>query len=205
MEMSNYDITREQAKKIFLQYDQKEIIRKWKLSYDASYLYVKFVNREYRINRETGTIEWSKNGFADAIEADFNVTLTIFDILCCSKEGCHATGQYDILKNLKGTGCGGDPGRDIYDPYKKIFDKKSDLLSMACTELVGEPFAVGDVAYIIPVFGDLKMLFQFWESDDEFEAEMKLKWDTNVLSYMRFETVYYAMGHVLQRLKEIMN
>ena len=49
------------------------------------------------------------------------------------------------------------------------------------------------------------MLFQFWESDDEFEAEMKLKWDTNVLSYMRFETVYYAMGHVLQRLKEIMN
>ena len=100
MEMSNYDITREQAKKIFLQYDQKAIIRKWKLSYDASYLYVKFVNRDYRINRETGTIEWSKDDFTSTIEADFNVTLTIFDILCCSKEGCHATGQYDILKNL---------------------------------------------------------------------------------------------------------
>ena len=74
MEMSNYDITREQAKKIFLQYDQKEIIRKWKLSYDASYLYVKFVNRDYRIDREIGTIEWSKDDFTSTIEADFNVT-----------------------------------------------------------------------------------------------------------------------------------
>lgn len=202
MGMSNYDIAREQAKKIFLQYDQKTIIRKWKLSYDGSYLYVKFVNRDYRINRETGTVEWSEDDFKTAIEADFNVTLTIFDLLCYSKEGCSVSGQYDIVKNLKGTGYGSDPGSDIYLPYKKQFDHNLEQLAASCERLGGEKHVVGDVSYVISVFGDLKVLFQFWESDEEFDAEMKLKWDTNVLSYMRFETVYYAMGHILQRLAE---
>lgn len=202
MGISNYDIAREQAKKIFLQYNQENLIRKWKLDHDSNYLYVKFVNRDYRINCETGTVEWSKDDFNTAMEADFNVTLTIFDLLCYSKERCFVTGQYDNVKNLKGTGYGSDPGSDIYLPYKKKFDHKLEQLAEACEMLQGEKYMVGDVSYIISVFGDLKVLFQFWESDDEFEAEMKLKWDTNVLSYMRFETVYYAMGHILQRLAE---
>ncbi len=202
MGISNYDIAREQAKKIFLRYDQDSIIRKWKLHHDMNYLYVQFVNRNYRINRETGTVEWSKDDFKTAIEADFNVTLTVFDLLCYSKEGCFASGQYDIVKNLKGTGYGSDPGSDIYLPYKMKFDHKLEQLAEACEMLYGEKHAIGDVSYIISVFEDLKVLFQFWESDDEFQAEMKLKWDINVLSYMRFETVYYAMGHILHRLAE---
>lgn len=202
MKMSNYEIAREQAKKIFLTYDQEHVIKKWRLPYDDHYLYVTFIDRYYRISRQTGTVQWSLDDFVTAIEADFNVTLTIFDLMCYSKEDCYASGQYDIVKNLKGTGYTSDPGGDIYRSYKKVFDLNRDKLPLACEKLGGEFWRVGDVAYIIPIFADLRMLFQFWASDDEFDAEIKMKWDTNVLSYMHFETVYYAMGHVLERIKE---
>lgn len=202
MKVCNYEIAREQAKKLFLTYDQERVIKKWRLPYDDHYLYVTFIDRYYRISRQTGTVQWSVDDFVTSIEADFNVTLTIFDLLCCSKEGCYASGQYDIVKNLKGTGYTSDPGGDIYRSYKKEFDLNRDKLPLACEKLGGEFCRIGDVAYIIPIFADLRMLFQFWASDDEFDAEIKMKWDTNVLSYMHFETVYYAMGHVLERIKE---
>ena len=204
MERSNYDIARDQAKKIFLQYDQKKMIRKWKLSHDESYLYVKFVGREYGIDRQNGTILWTQDD-GTVQEADFNVTLTIFDILCCAREDCFAAGQYDLVKNLKGTGYGGDPGSDLYVSYRALFDQKQEELKTACRALGGEPFPVGDAAFIIPIFDDLKMLFQFWAADEEFDAEIKLKWDIHVLRYMRFETVYYAMGHVLERIAELIS
>lgn len=204
MKVSNYDIARDSAKLLFLKYDQKKIIRKFALDYDAGYLYVDFVNRRYRINRETGTVEWSEDAYQTVQEADFNVTMTIFDILCYSKDGCQASGRYDGVKNLKGTGYTGDPGSSIYHSSLHKFDHQMAALSSACEKLGGEAYVVGDVAYIIPIFHDLKMVFQFWESDEEFEAQMKMKWDENVLDYMHFETVHYAMGHVLKRLEELL-
>ena len=39
-------------------------------------------------------VEWSENNFSKSIEADNNVSMTIYDILCYSKEDCSLSGNY---------------------------------------------------------------------------------------------------------------
>ena len=62
----------------------------------------------------------------------------------------------------------------------------------------------GDVAYQIPVFDFLPVIFQFWNSDEDFAASLQLLVDKNILDYMHYETVWFAMSHLLSRIKEEM-
>ena len=48
----------------------------------------------------------------------------------------------------------------------------------------------------------LPLVFQFWESDEEFPPVLKFMWDENVLDYLRFETLYYVMGDFLDALDQ---
>ena len=81
---TNYEITRNQMRGEFVKYDQENMIRKFSLRNDASYIYINFMSREYRIDRKTGVVEWSENDFSTSVEADFNESMTIYDILCYS-------------------------------------------------------------------------------------------------------------------------
>ena len=38
-------------------------------------------------------------------------------------------------------------------------------------------------------------------ADDEFDAQLQLLWDTGVLSYMHYETVWYAAGILMKQLR----
>ena len=58
---TNYDKTREDAEQRFLAYDQEKMIRKFQLEADEAFLYLRFVGRDYRINRKNGKIEWNRN------------------------------------------------------------------------------------------------------------------------------------------------
>ena len=64
---SNYDITRDRLERDFLQYDQAAMLRRVPLLHDADYLYLTFLRREYRIDRKTGRVEWSDDGFRPQI------------------------------------------------------------------------------------------------------------------------------------------
>ena len=48
--------TREDAEQRFLAYDQEKMIRKFQLEADEAFLYLRFVGRDYRINRKNGKI-----------------------------------------------------------------------------------------------------------------------------------------------------
>ena len=48
------------------------------------------------------------------------------------------------------------------------------------------------------------MILRFWESDDEFPASLQILVDKNILDFMHYETLMFAMSHVLRRLKEEM-
>ena len=52
---------REDAEQRFLAYDQEKMIRKFQLEADEAFLYLRFVGRDYRINRKNGKIEWNRN------------------------------------------------------------------------------------------------------------------------------------------------
>lgn len=205
MAQSNYEITKKKAQGEFLEYDQEHIIRKFQLEHDDDYLYIRFAGRDYRIDRRTGKVEWSEDGFGSAAEAGYDETLSIFDILCYSKDGCCLSGRFGKINSVKGTTRRASaPGNELFHPSAQYFDHRMGALCLACERLGGIREKVGDVSYRIPVFDFLPVILQFWESDEEFPASLQLMWDENILDYMHFETTFYVASHLLCRLRELM-
>lgn len=210
---SNYEIAKVQAQKMFLNYDQEKVIKKLNLLHDESYIYFSFVSKQYRISRKTGEIVWSDDDFVSCHEADFNEVLTIFDIICYSKEDAHIRGIFVNMKSLSSIQGSSSAlvGGGLFQKYSECFDHKEEALCVACERLNGVKAMKGDVAYILPLFEIAKvnsdctkevmsMKIQFWNSDDEFPASLELFLDKNILEYMRYETVWYAVSHVLEQI-----
>lgn len=205
MKKNNYETMRDQTRPYFLTFDQEELIRKLDLKHDEDYLYLRFCSRPYRIGRKTGIVEWSEDGFQTTAEGDFSEAMTIYDILCYSKKDRSLSGEYAPSSSLKGivyTGmnAGTGMGRNETAEY---FNTHVDRLEQACIALGGIPEGKGDLAYRIPLFDFLPVRFSFWQADEDFPPEVRLLWDTNVLQYMHFETLFYAAGHLLKRLEEL--
>jgi len=203
MRQSNYEIMRDQMQTEFLKYDQMHMIRKFHLEYDQQYLYLMFVQRKYRINRNSGKVEWSEDEFIHTEVADYNEAMSIFDVLCYSKDNCHLSGRYSKINNLKGTVQSANPGRGLYIHYEKFFDHKLDLMSRACEQLGGVKMGKGNVSYLLDTFDFLPMMIQFWESDEEFPANLQILWDENIMDYVHFETSFFIAFHVLRRICEL--
>ncbi len=179
--ISNYEIMKKQMSGEFVKYDQEKMIRKFSLPADGDFIYIRFVGRDYRIDRKTGAVEWSEDGFATAAEADYNEAMTIYDVLCYSREDC----------------------RLAYE-WVDLFAGKTEQLEAACAKLGEKTEFKGDVAAKIHVFGFLPIILQFWDADEEFSAVLKFMVDENMIGFMHYETIHFMLGHVLRRLKECM-
>ncbi len=204
MSRSNYDITRDSTRQLFLGYDQEAMIRKFSLAHDGQYLYLPFVGRDYRVGRRTGVVEWSGDGFRTAHEAGFNEALSICDALCCSKTDCRLSGRFCTVNQLKGTVQSSQVGDGMFQPVAGRFDGRADQLKRACAALGGVPEGRGDAAFRLYPFSFLPVLLQFWASDEDFPASLTLLWDENTLDFIHYETTYYVAGHLFQRLLELM-
>ena len=201
--VSNYEITKRRVQGEFLKYDQEKMIRKFDLEAEENYLYIHFIGHLYRICRKTGYLEWSEDGFATCIEGDFNEALTIYDLLCDSKDDCKASGDYINLQSLSVLQSSSKKlGEGLFEGKEKLFDHKEELLCKICEKLGGIKAGKGDVAYEIPLFEFVSCRIQFWNSDEEFEAQLQVFLDKNILDFIRYETVWYAVGHLLKRLTE---
>ena len=201
--ISNYEITKRRVQGDFLKYDQEKMIRKFNLQSDENYLYIKFIGHLYRIDRKTGYLEWSENGFVTCEEGDFNETLTIYDLLCDSKANSQASGDYVNLKSLSALQASSKKlGDGLFDGKDKIFDHQNEALCRACENLGGSKAGKGDVAYEIPLFDFLACRIQFWNSDEDFDAQLQVFMDKQILQFMRYETVWYAQSHLMKRLTE---
>lgn len=103
MARSNSEIMRDQMRGEFVKYDQRKMMEKFHLTYNESDLYIDFVGRPNRVGRRSGVVEWPEDGFATAHEADYNASMTIYDVLCDSKEDCRLSGKYCPVHMLRGT------------------------------------------------------------------------------------------------------
>ena len=202
---SNYEITQRRMESAFVGYDQDAMIRKFQLRHDTQYLYLRFLRRDYRIDRFSGAVEWSDDGFTTANAAGFNEAMTFYDLLCNAKENCRIAGSFVNMKSLSAImGSSDTVGSGFYDRTAQLFDNRDEALSRACRLLGGVETGRGDVAYQIPLFDFLPVVFQFWNSDEEFPATIELFWDKNILDFMHYETVWYAASHLLERIREEM-
>ena len=197
---SNYDATRDRVESEFLKYNQDEMIAKFCLSHDLSYLYIPFLARDYRVDRKTGRVE----RLPEAAHAGFNETMTIFDVLCCSKPDCRLSGEFVRVNDLDGITKTAYLGGNLFNGSAKAFTHRTGALRTACERLGGEAMPIGDVSYRIPMFRFFPVTLQFWDADEEFDAVLKIMWDRRTLDFMRYETTWYAADHLLSRLRELM-
>ncbi len=200
--MSNYETTKRRMQAAFLQYDQTAMIRRFRLRHDGSYLYLNSLARAYRINRRSGLVEWSGDGFAVAEEAGFNETMTFYDLLCNARPDAKLAGEFINMSQLTRLQSGSHaPGSMLGGTQ---FDHRDAELARACEALGGAKTTKGDVAYLLPLLDCLPVVLRFWSSDEEFPASLQLSWDRNTLDFLHYETVCYAAGHLIHRLREEM-
>lgn len=203
--MSNYEKMKRQMQKEFVKYDQQKMIEKFRLSSDAEYLYIDFLGHTYRVDRNNGEVAWSDDDFAHENEADYNEAMTIYDVLCYSKEDCKLSGEFVNMQSLSSIQGGSLPvGNGFFQEAESIFDQENERLAKACERLNGTKKEKGDVAYQIPMFDFLPVIVQFWNSDEDFPASLQLFADKNILDYMHYETLWFAVSHLISRLKEEM-
>ena len=201
---SNYEIMRNQMRGEFVKYNQQKMIEKFSLRNDEGSIYIDFMRREYRIHRKTGMVEWSEDRFSTSTEADYNESMTIYDILCYSKDDCSLSGNYCPVNMLKGTVKSSGVGSNMFQKAADGFSGKRKELETVC-DIFGEKLELkGDVAAKLYPFTFLPVIIQYWEADEEFPANLKFMFDENILDYMHFETIFFMMGHIVKRIQEMM-
>ena len=200
--VDNYRIQAQQAKKRFLSYDQQKLIEKLKLKYDAEFLYVKMLCKLYRLNRTSGDLEsWDGTDWQDS--NTFGEVLTLLDLVCDSREGRYLSCRW---KNMQSFGLMFHQNllEKDRDPWADRFQQDPEGLRKACLALGGQPLPQGDVAYAIELFDGLCIALQFWEGDEEFPPRLRFLWDENALMYIKYETMYYAVNLLMDRIKALM-
>lgn len=194
--MDNYTVARDRAEGYFLGFDQQELITRWRLPHDEKRLYVRFLGREYAVDRTSGQIDrlW------DGTRAGFSETLSIFDLLCHSGQDKQCSGKLAPVNSLRGAPKSGGVGTDFYGKAARHFDQAFSAFVQACRTLGGTEAAMGDVGFTFPVFDVLTVTLKFYRSDEEFPASITLLWDENLLQYIHYETVFYIAGFLLDTI-----
>ena len=199
---NNYLIQAQQAKERFLTYDQEGLIAKLGLAFDDDYLYVPMLGQRYRLARKNGDLERQVGeSWADA--NSFGEVMTLLDLVCDSREGRFLAGRW---KNMSAFGLMFHQNllEGVRDPWAERFEQDPEGFRRACTALKGWALDIGDIAYAIEVFDGLELVLQLWFGDEEFPASLRFLWDENALMYIKYETMYYAKGLLLERIGELM-
>lgn len=196
---NNYALAAENAKKIFLSYDQPALIQKLALSFDDTYLYTSFLGAPYRIERLTGNLERRKNG-AWVDGNSFDEVLSIFDLLCDSKDTRHPS---HVFQSMASFGLQFHQNlTESRDPLAEFAQKSPSAFRARLLALGGRETKGADLAFVLPVFDTLDMAVHFWFGDEEFAPSLRILWDANALQYIRYETMYYVIDCLRARLEE---
>jgi len=204
--VSNYDLQVDIARRIFLEYDQELLIRKFSLDADEWHIYLNYLNTPCRINRKDGRIEeYLQKQWKEC--RNYSTVMTIYDLLCYHQGKIAPTlvGQWCAVGMFVVTGV---TQTDTFTKkYAALFDGHTEELKAACEKLGGvlQPRMAGaDVTCLIPVTAFFPVLLQFWEGDEEFPPKLMLLWDRNTDKFLHFETTFYLQGDLLERLTNYM-
>lgn len=198
----NYQIQAQQAKRYFLGYDQSALIRKLDLQADGQYLYVSLLSRLHRISRENGDIQKLEGTLW--VDADSHAeVMTLLDLVCDSREDRHISGRWKQMQAF-GLMFHQNLLEDGVDAFAQMLGNDPQGAMRVCKALGGVPMKGGDISYALELFDGLRVWLQFWAGDEEFPARVRWLWDENALMYLKYETMYFAVGLLRQRIRELM-
>ncbi|MBR2529156.1 MAG: DUF3786 domain-containing protein [Blautia sp.] len=193
----NYEKMSVAASERFLTFDQEEIFARWPLLHNEESIFIRFVGKDYRIDRRSGRI-YEGDRMASHAEV-----LSILDMICLSQKPPNATGEWVTLTQLTNAAGVGPADTKLLGQVLSPFDGRTKALDEACRRLGGQPMKVGDVSWLIPAFDHFPVWFRYWEGDDEFPASISFLWDKSTPQHLHYETTWYVMQHILRRLIEI--
>lgn len=194
----NYAIQAQSAKDRFLTYDQNKIIEKFRLKADENYLYPVMLSSPYRLCRKTGNLE-RLEGETWVDGNSFGEVMTLLDMLCDAKDSRFLSGRYKQQQHF-GLLFHQNFSQDSKNPLALAFDRDEAALRQACEQMGAKDFPGGDYGCMIELFDGLSIGLLFWHGDEEFAPRLRWFWDENALQWIRYETMYYAVGLLQQRL-----
>ena len=198
----NYKTQAQQAMQYFLSYDQDELIRKLGCPADGQYLYVKLLDRLHRICRTTGRIQ--KQAGTEWMSADSHAeVMTLLDLVCDSREDRHISGRWKQMQAF-GLMFHQNLLEEGEDPFARMLGEDPHGAAEVCRALGGVEMECGDISFAIELFDGMRIWLQFWDGDEEFPARVRWLWDENALMYLKYETMYFAVGLLRQRIREMM-
>lgn len=203
---SNYDLQVDIGRRIFMEYDQELLIRKFALEADERWIYLTYLNTPCRISRTDGQVDEFQNGVWMECRS-YNTVMTLYDLLCYHR-GEHAPtllqtwctiGSF-VVTGVQDTGT-------FTKKYAALYEGRTNALREACLKLGGtvEPRMAGaDLTCRLPVTAFFPVLLQFWDGDDEFPPKLLLLWDRNADRFLHFETTFFLQGDLFERLTKAM-
>ncbi len=200
--MNNYEQAQELARLHFLRYDHRKLVHRCGVQDDGVYLTFPFLGAQTRVEKATGCITFSCDGFLTQWEADFSEALSVYDWLCDQKPGAKASGEYCPVSRLSGVYVSGGGLPITGGKLSGQIDREPDKFQTACVALGAKPQPLGDIGYTLDIFPELPMALKFYHSDEDFPASLTLLWDTHMLDFVRYETVYYIAGVLLRRVRQ---
>lgn len=130
----------------------------------------------------------------------------LYITLCYSKDGCHLANEFVNINSLSTIRTGNlSQNSGFFQSTADSFHGKSLELHNACIALSGKELDKGDVAFELKLFSFLPIIIRFWEADDEFPTSLQILVDRNILDYMHYETLMFALTHLFHRIKEMQN
>ncbi len=195
--MDNYAIMTADAARRFCTYDFEALAVKNGVSRISDRLEFCFLGDLTQVDRHTGAVTFPQLGR----NADFCEALTVYDWLCDSKPNARAAWEFCPVTSLPGVLVSGSGLTLNGNRLASSIDGDPDLFCQVCEAMGGEAVSMGDMGYQFIALPGLPVRVKFYHSDEEFPASMTLLWDKNILQFIRYETVYYLAGCLLDRLE----
>ena len=133
----------------------------------------------------------------------FEEVLTLLDLVCDSREDRTLAGRWKSMGTF-GLQFHQNLLEERRNPTADRIQANPEAFQMACRGMGGRTIPGCDVGYSVEVFDGLEIGIQFWFGDEEFYPRLRYLWDENALQYIRYETMYYAVGLLMQRIRERM-
>lgn len=198
----NYSSQAQAAMTYFLQYDHEKLIRKLKLSHNSEFLFTDMLGKAYRINRSTGRIQRLDDLWRDV--HSYNEIMTLLDLVCDSREDRFLTLRWQSMESF-GLMFHRNLLENKSDPFADKIQACPENFSVACNYLGAQPGPGGDLSFAIELFDGLRIAVQFWEGDEEFPPQVRFLWDENARMYLKYETMFFAIGMLKSRIVELMD
>lgn len=202
--MNNYELAQENARAHFLSYDSRLLAKAPGVWEQGEYLTFPFLGVMARIEKATGQITFSHDGFLTQWKADFSEALSVYDWLCDRKPEAAASGEFCPVSSLPGVYVSGSGLSMTGGKLPAAIDREPEVFRNACAALGAKRHPLGDIGFVLDIFPGLPMALKFYHGDEDFPPALTLLWDRNILDFVRYETVYYIAGVLIRRIGEKM-